>query len=101
MIEHRIETLDEGCIICECLASWMPVIYTWPIGGKSMMKPTHFHIHMPICDAHRMELSTKDFIYGEVWAEILQWAHQNNKPIPDRMTAEIRFTKISNEKVLH
>lgn len=99
----RQEDADPVCCIpeCECIASWEPMIFTWPIGAKAIVKPTEFMLDMPICDMHRLSSKTTDFVCDDIWSSILEWAHKERMPIPDRMTSEVRFKKIKNEKVLH
>ena len=101
MIEQRFESAAPSCSVCDCIASWEPVIYTCPTGGKSIVRPVEFYIEMPICDKHRMELKTSDLLCEEVWNGIIEWAFKNNHPIPDRMTAEVRFKKIIHEVMVH
>lgn len=101
MIEHRHEDAAPSCSVCDCLASWWPVIYTWPTGAKSLTKPTQFDVEMPICDKHRMDLKVTDFLCEEIWTGIIDWAFKNNHPIPDRMTAEVRFKRINHEVMVH
>lgn len=103
MSDLRYETLDSICSLpdCECIASWEPIIYTWPVGSKTIVKPTQFDVEMPLCDKHRMELKTSDFLCDEIWTGIVDWAFRNNKPIPDRMSAEVRFKKVDHEVMVH
>lgn len=102
MIESRTEDAALVCSVCENLATWEPIIHTWPTGsGNKITAPTLFDVDMPICDAHRLQLSPRDFLCDEIWTGILDWAFRNKKPIPDRMTAEVRFRKINHEIMVH
>lgn len=98
---ERFESASPSCDVCECLAGWEPVIYTWPTGGKGLVRPTEYELDMPVCDKHRMELRTSDFLCQDVWVAILDFASANGLAVPDRMTCEVRFRKIEDQAVIH
>lgn len=101
MIESRAETTIQSCSVCENIASWEPMIYAWPNGGKTLTRPTMFIIDMPLCENHRSRVTDADLLCEGIWSAILEWAFKNNKPIPDRMSAEIRYRRLNEEVMVH